>query len=79
MNNNPLPLEKQFQVQLEVQKLDIYLKDNPEQAHEQALNYCEDFVTLAQQYKLLEDELKALKEGQSSHPSLPPFKARKNK
>ncbi len=79
MNNNSLPLEKQFQVQLEVQKLDIYLRENPEQAHEQALNYCEDFLTLAQQYKLLEAELKALKEEQSSRPSLPPFKARKNK
>ncbi|MDJ0649606.1 MAG: hypothetical protein QNJ60_12955 [Xenococcaceae cyanobacterium MO_188.B19] len=79
MENNSLPLEKQFKVQLEVQKLDFYLKKNPEQAHEQALNYCEDFLTLAQQYKLLEAELKALKEKQSSHPSLPPFKARKNK
>ena len=78
MNNNSLPLEKQFQVQLEVQKLDIYLRENPEQAHEQALNYCEDFLTLAQQYNLLEAELKALKE-QSSRPSLPPFRARKNK
>ncbi len=34
MNNNPLPLEKQFQVQVEVQKLDFYLKTNPEAAHE---------------------------------------------
>ncbi|MDJ0648277.1 MAG: hypothetical protein QNJ60_06165 [Xenococcaceae cyanobacterium MO_188.B19] len=79
MNNNSLPLEKEFKVQLEVQKLDFYLKKNPEQAHEQALNYCEDFLTLAQQYNLLEAELKALKEEQSSHPSLPPFKARRNK
>ena len=79
MNNNSLPLEKEFKVQLEVQKLDFYLRNNPEKAHEQALNYCEDFLTLAQQYKTLEAELKALKEKQSSPPSLPPFKVRKDK
>ncbi len=79
MNNNSLSLEEEFKVQVEVQKLDFYLKENPEQAHEQALNYCEDFLTLAQQYKTLEAELIALKQKQSSPPSLPPFKARRNK
>ncbi len=73
MNNNFLSLEAEFQVQVQLQDLDFYLKNNPEQAHEQALNYCEFFLILAQKYKTLEMELKALKEKQSPFPNLPPF------
>ncbi len=79
MNNNSLPLEEEFKVQLEVQKLDFELQKNPEKAKELALNYYEDLLTLAYQNKVLEAELKALKEKQSSSLSLPPFKVQRNK
>ena len=61
MNNQPLPLESEF----EVKRLKIYLEQNPEKAHELAITYFEDYLELVQEYKKLEAENKS--------PSLPPI------
>ena len=78
MENNSLPEQAEFQVQLEVQRLDYYLRENPEQAKKFALEYCENFLTVLYQNKVLETENKALKQKKSSPPSVPPFKVKKN-
>ena len=79
MNKKSLSLEEEFKVQFEVQKLDFELQKNPEKAKELALNYYENFLTVLYHNKVLEAENKALKQKQSSPPSLPPFKVRRDK
>ena len=79
MNHNFLSLEAELQIQIQLQNLNFYLKKHPENAHEQALNYCEFFLIIAEKYKALETKLIAFKEKQSSLPSLPTFKKRRNK
>ena len=78
MENNSLPEQAEFKVQLEVQRLDYYLRQNPEQANKFALEYYESFLTLVYQNKVLETELNTLKQKRSSPPSVPPFKVKKN-
>ncbi len=79
MENNSLPEQAEFKVQFEVQRLDCYLQENPEEAKKFALEYCENFLTVLYQNKVLEAENKALKQKRSSPPSVPPFKVRRNK
>ena len=61
MNNQPLPLESEF----EVKRLELYLDQNPEKAQELAIIYFEDYLELVQEYKKLEQQKKS--------PSLPPI------
>lgn len=74
MENNSLPEQAEFKVQLEVQRLDCHLQENPEQAKKFALEYCESFLTLVYQNQVLKTELNTLKQKKSSPPSVPPFK-----
>ena len=77
MENNSLPEQAEFKVRSEVQNLDCYLQQNPEQAKKFALEYYENFLTLFYQNKVLEAENKTLKQKRSSPPSVPPFKVKK--
>ncbi len=79
MENNSLPKQAEFKVQLEVQRLDYYLRENPEQAKKFALNHYENFLTVLYQNKVLEAENKALKQKRYSPPSVPPFKVKRDK
>ena len=61
MNNQPLPLESQFQVQ----RLKLYLEQNPEKGIELAIAHFEDYLELANYCNKLESQKKS--------PSLPPI------
>ena len=61
MNNQPLPLESQF----EVKRLELYLETNPELAKELAISHFKDYLFVVSKYKELEQQQKSV--------SLPPI------
>lgn len=56
MNIVPLPLESQF----EITKLKLYLQQHPENFSRLAIDYCEDFFALAEEYKKLQARYRLL-------------------
>ncbi len=54
-------------------------KNQKQKAQEIALNYYENYLILARQYKALEAKFQALRKEKSSSPSLPPFSLKNNR
>ena len=50
-----------LEIQFDLERLRRHLNENSDEAVEQAINYCEDFLILAKEYKQLEKEKLALK------------------
>ena len=65
---NTLPLHHQFNIAVEIIKLRLHLRQNPQDSHRLAIEHFQDYLEVVERYKKLEAENKELKS-----PSLPPI------
>lgn len=67
-----------LETEIELEQLQRFLIQNPDKAHELAMNYYKDCLALARYCEGLEAEAGVAQRRKIPSPSLPPFKAKRN-